>query len=69
MSKAGLEEHLGGSRDPKLASVCQEEERVLVTLDTDFADIQAYPPEQFPGSSYCASIDRTSLTSSASLNA
>lgn len=64
-----LEEHVGGSRDPKLALVCQEEERVLVTLDTDFADIRAIRRSSSPGSSYCASIDRTSLTSSASLNA
>ena len=28
---------------------CQEEGRVLVTLDMDFADIRAYPPSGFPG--------------------
>ena len=27
----------------------QQEERALITLDTDFADIRVYPPEQFPG--------------------
>lgn len=44
-----LEQHLGGSSDPDIASACQEERRVLITLDTDFADIRAYPPGQFPG--------------------
>ena len=28
-----LEQHLGGSADPKVASVCQQERRILVTLD------------------------------------
>lgn len=44
-----LEQHLGGSADPDIASICQQEGRALVTLDTDFADIRAYPPNQFPG--------------------
>jgi len=44
-----LEQHLGGSSDPDIVSVCQKEGRVLITLDTDFADIRAYPPAQFPG--------------------
>ncbi len=44
-----LQQHLGGSPDPNIASVCQGERRVLITLDTDFADIRAYPPAQFPG--------------------
>ena len=30
-------------------SVCQREKRALITLDTDFADIRAYPPQEFPG--------------------
>jgi predicted nuclease of predicted toxin-antitoxin system len=44
-----LEQHLGGSADPDVAFVCQQERRALVTLDTDFADIRAYPPDQFSG--------------------
>jgi predicted nuclease of predicted toxin-antitoxin system len=43
------EQHLSGSPDPEVASVCQEERRALVTLDTNFADIRAYPPDQFFG--------------------
>jgi len=44
-----LEQDLGGSADTDLASLCQKERRVFVTLDTDFADIRAYPPEKFYG--------------------
>jgi len=43
------EQRLSGSPDSDIASVCQNEGRVLITLDTDFADIRAYPPRQFPG--------------------
>jgi len=43
------EQRLEGSPDPDIAYVCQQEGRALITLDTDFADIRAYPPEQFPG--------------------
>jgi len=43
------EQHLSGSPDSDIASVCQQEGRVLITLDTDFADIRAYSPKQFPG--------------------
>ena len=42
-------QHLEGSPDSDIASVCQQEGRALITLDTDFADIRAYPPKQFPG--------------------
>ncbi|MFH1860778.1 MAG: DUF5615 family PIN-like protein [bacterium] len=44
-----MDQHLGGSNDSKIASVCQQERRVLVTMDTDFADIRAYPPSDFSG--------------------
>jgi predicted nuclease of predicted toxin-antitoxin system len=44
-----VQQNLAGSPDPHIASVCHQEERVLVTLDTDFDDIRAYPPAQFPG--------------------
>lgn len=43
------EQRLGGSPDPNIASVCREENRALVTLDTDFADIRTYPPRNYPG--------------------
>ena len=44
-----LQQDLGGKADIDIASVCQRERRVLVTLDMDFADIRAYPPELYPG--------------------
>jgi len=44
-----LEQHHGGSADAELAALCQAENRILVTLDMDFADIRAYPPSGFPG--------------------
>ena len=44
-----MDEGLGGGKDPRLAVVCREERRALVTLDTDFADIRAYPPELHSG--------------------
>jgi predicted nuclease of predicted toxin-antitoxin system len=43
------DEHLEGSTDTALAQVCQFEQRVLITLDLDFADIRLYPPQQSPG--------------------
>lgn len=44
-----LDQNMGGDPDPDVASVCLAESRVLVTLDLGFADIRAYPPEQYPG--------------------
>jgi predicted nuclease of predicted toxin-antitoxin system len=44
-----LEERLEGAADFHIASICHREERVMVTLDTDFADIRVYPPEEYSG--------------------
>jgi predicted nuclease of predicted toxin-antitoxin system len=44
-----LAQNLGGKPDRDVASTCQEEAPALVTLDTDFADIRAYPPSQYSG--------------------
>ena len=44
-----LEQGLGGRGDPDIASACQREHLVLITLDTDFSDIRSYPPENFAG--------------------
>jgi len=55
LRKAGYEattvhdENLVGKPDADIASVCQSEKRTIITLDTDFADIRTYPPEQFSG--------------------
>jgi predicted nuclease of predicted toxin-antitoxin system len=44
-----LEEQIGGCTDAMLAALCRQENRALVTLDMDFADIRGYPPAEFPG--------------------
>ncbi len=44
-----LQQDLGGRDDADIASRCRQEERVLITLDTDFADIRSYPPAQYFG--------------------
>jgi predicted nuclease of predicted toxin-antitoxin system len=40
---------LSGTPDAHLADVVLGEGRALVTLDLDFADIRAYPPERYAG--------------------
>ena len=42
-------QQLGGKPDSSIATVCQQEHRSLITIDTDFADIRIYPPKEFPG--------------------
>jgi predicted nuclease of predicted toxin-antitoxin system len=44
-----LAEKLGGHADPQLAAACKTEDRALITLDTDFANIRRYPPRKYPG--------------------
>jgi predicted nuclease of predicted toxin-antitoxin system len=39
-------EGLGGEEDAKIAAACRAEARVLFTLDLDFSDIRAYPPNE-----------------------
>ena len=46
-AKTVNEQQLQGVRDPILIDACKSENRVLVTLDTDFTDIRAYPPQEF----------------------
>jgi len=43
------DQRMVGEPDPRLAHVCQLEGRALVTLDLDFADIRAYPPNDYRG--------------------
>jgi predicted nuclease of predicted toxin-antitoxin system len=43
------EQHLGGASDAQLLIICRQEQRVLVTLDLDFADIRLYRPADGPG--------------------
>jgi predicted nuclease of predicted toxin-antitoxin system len=44
-----LDEQLGGHPDRDIAQVCKVERRALVTLDVDFANIDAYPPADHAG--------------------
>jgi predicted nuclease of predicted toxin-antitoxin system len=44
-----LGQELGGEPDRKIAAVCRKEQRILVTLDLDFADIRTYPPSHSSG--------------------
>jgi predicted nuclease of predicted toxin-antitoxin system len=43
------DESLVGSDDEGIAARVRSEGRVLLTLDLDFANIRAYPPDQYPG--------------------
>jgi len=40
---------LSGAKDSVLIEMCRGEDRVLITLDTDFSNIRAYPPEELAG--------------------
>lgn len=42
-------QELGGQSDDRIAEVCKAEGRAIVTLDLDYSDIRAYPPEIFSG--------------------
>ena len=44
-----LQERLGGKPDSRVAETCKLEGRVLITLDNDFGNIQAYPPAEYSG--------------------
>lgn len=48
-AKTVNDQQLQGTKDPVIADTCRSENRVLVTLDIDFSDIRAYPPEEFSG--------------------
>lgn len=43
------DQHMTGEADPRVAAVCQSEQRALVTLDLDFSDIRTYPPGDYAG--------------------
>ena len=44
-----LEEDLGGASDAVLVEACADEDRILLTLDLDFADLRAYGSPDSPG--------------------
>ena len=43
------QEGLGAGLDEAVQAACEREDRVLVTLDTDFADTRRYDPGRSPG--------------------
>ena len=43
------DQHMVGQPDTNVAAVCRQEGRAVVTLDLDFADIRAYPPNDYAG--------------------
>lgn len=44
-----FDEQLVGAPDSQIVTVCQRENRILITADLDLSDIRQYPPEQHPG--------------------
>jgi len=44
-----IKQNLQGASDTRIAEVCNKEKRILVTMDSDFADIRTYPPENHNG--------------------
>ena len=47
------DQKLQGCSDEDIAHVCRTEDRALITLDIDFADIRSYPPSGSPGLIVC----------------
>jgi predicted nuclease of predicted toxin-antitoxin system len=43
------QQNLSGEPDSRVAVVCRDEERALLTLDLDFSDIRTYPPGEYFG--------------------
>ena len=44
-----LDEGLSGSADPEVLKVATSKDRILLTLDKDFLDLKAYPPQSHRG--------------------
>ena len=65
MVKAGhdahtvLQEELGGQPDSMISAVCRSEERILITLDTDFCNILNYPPQDHSGIIVIRTLDQS----------
>lgn len=43
------DEGLASAIDAEIQAACDRERRILITLDTDFADTRRYNPERSPG--------------------
>jgi predicted nuclease of predicted toxin-antitoxin system len=55
LQKAGYDadtvhsEGITGADDVKISQICKAENRAILTLDLGFADIRAYPPDEYEG--------------------
>ena len=43
------DELLSGASDSDIAIICRREQRAIISLDLDFADIRHYPPQDYSG--------------------
>jgi predicted nuclease of predicted toxin-antitoxin system len=43
------DQSLVGRPDSRIAAICKQEGRALITLDSDFSDIRTYRPADHPG--------------------
>ena len=43
------QEGITGAEDDSIFAICQREQRILITLDLDFADLRRYPPANGQG--------------------
>jgi predicted nuclease of predicted toxin-antitoxin system len=43
------DEALSGAADETIAAKVRQKARVLITLDLDFSNVQAYPPDRYSG--------------------
>jgi predicted nuclease of predicted toxin-antitoxin system len=48
-ARSVFDQALSGRPDKQIASVCKQEDRALITLDTDFSDIRTYHPADYAG--------------------
>jgi predicted nuclease of predicted toxin-antitoxin system len=44
-----FDQGLQGSTDQNISVVCRAENRALITLDLDFANVIEFPPQDYPG--------------------
>ncbi len=54
-----LQEDMGGKPDSVISAICRSEDRILITLDTDFCNILVYPPEDHPGIIVIRTLDQS----------
>lgn len=48
-ARSVFDQGMSGVKDPRVAAVCRDEARCLITLDLDFGNIRDYPPAEYAG--------------------